>query len=178
MGMFSIKVNRLNDLQLKFKHFAEAPPKAVRAAFYEIGKDLVKDMQSYIDEPKSGRVYGTKFGVSKFRKAQVTPRILNKSRAHIASAPGQAPAKWTGKLRKSLDFQVIGATEQSLMFGVNQSRWGCDYAQYLEHKDLLGMTGQRSKRIAPRPFVSRAYAENKQKIIERMNYAIQQAIQK
>jgi hypothetical protein len=177
MAIKFIGIQFANKALPQFKDFEKVAPKAIRAAFYDIGKGLVKDMQGYIDEPKSGRIYGTKLGVSKFRvknEVRVTPTILKKSGKHVASAPGEAPAKWTGKLRKSLDFQVIGANKQSLTFGINQSRWGCDYAQYLEYKDLLGMTGRW--KIAPRPFVSRAYKENKERIVAKMQEAIQQAI--
>lgn len=180
MSMFGIKVNGVNNLQMTFKKFSKATPQVIRREFYAIGKDLVKDMKGYIGEGKSGRTYMTKKGVSKFKKSGVTASILNKSRAHVASAPGEAPANWTGRLRESLNFEVVGATEQSLRFGVDEKRvrGGCPYAKYLEYKDLVGMTGNGSKRIAPRPFVSRAFKENKNKIISRVEAAIKQSLHK
>jgi hypothetical protein len=169
----SIK-NNVNEVVLKAKALKQVTPKAIRTAFYEVGKDLVADAKKYIDEPKHGRIYLTRKGQSKFKKSGITSNVLKQSRGHVASAAGEAPAKWTGKLRNSIDFKVTG-TEQ-LNFGVDQNRWGCDYAQYLEYKDLIAMTGNGSKKIAPRPFISRSYKENRTKLINRIQQAFQQSV--
>ena len=175
--MFNISIkSNLKDFGLTAKEFKAMTPKAIGNAFYEVGKDLVIDAKKFIDETKSGRVYLTRRGVSKFRKAGITPNVLRESRAHIASAPGEAPAQWTGKLKKSIDFKVTGSEQMD--FGVDQSRYGCDYASYLEYKNLIAMSGHGSKRIAPRPFISRSYNENRMKMINRIRQAVIQSFEK
>ena len=176
--MFKLSINNnVAHVGLSLKEFKIVTPKAIRTAFYEVGKDLVKDAKRYMDESKSGRTYSTRLGRSKFRKAGIMPNRLRSSKTHIASAPGEAPAHWTGKLGKSIDFKVIGTDRMD--FGVDRIRFGCDYAKYLEYKNLIAMTGKtESKKIAPRPFISRSYNENRTKIINRIRLAVQQSLGK
>lgn len=180
--MLNIKIKEgFNKVRLKSKEFNSLTPKAIRSAFYDIGKDLVSDAKRYISEPKHGRVYLTRIGKSKFRKFAggwgESRTSLRNTRKHIASAAGEAPAKLTGKLNRSIDFTVTGTYK--LDFGVNKERFDCNYAEYLEYKNLISMSGgTESARIAPRPFISRAYNENRVKLINRIKQAIQQSIGK
>lgn len=96
----------------------------VRKAFYYIGKDLVKDSQKLITKkPKHGELY-------RLRKNGVL-------RLHRASGAGEAPANFTGSLRNSLDFDVVGSDR--MQFGVKQKFQnrqgtpdGVKYGKYLE----------------------------------------------
>jgi len=70
----------------------------VRKGFYYLGKDLVAESKKLIrKKPKTGRTYYIR---------KVIGGSLVK---HVASAPGEAPARITGALLNSLDFDVIGA---------------------------------------------------------------------
>jgi len=73
--------------------------KGIRKGFYFIGRDLVKESRRLINKkPKSGLYYIVNEGLG--------GKILKHPRLHKASAPGEAPAVITGKLRKSVTFEV------------------------------------------------------------------------
>lgn len=80
------------DEQVKRK-MADLPrlgPRALKRALYDIGYDMYKEARRLIKEgPKTGILY----------------KIKGK-RSHRASAPGEPPANWTGKLRRSVGFNV------------------------------------------------------------------------
>jgi hypothetical protein len=182
--MFNISIKVSNETQKVVTQIREMRGnliKGIRKGFYDIGKDLVSDAKKYIDEPKHGRQYLTRVGRAKFKRytwgAAHSIDKLKAGRVHIASAPGEAPAILTGRLKRSVDFLVVGADR--LDYGVFKERYGCDYAKYLEYKDLVRMIGgTESKRIAPRPFISRAYKENREKIPLRIEQAIKQELNK
>jgi hypothetical protein len=167
--MFSLtpKAN-VAHIVLNIKNLANVEKQAVRKTFYEIGKTLVKDAKDEINkQPKSGRQYKKYSGAS---------GRLKKPKYYTASAPGEAPAVVTGKLRKSINFTVSGGDQMS--FGIDLSRADASYAKYLEYGDLGSMTGQGSKNIKPRPFLSAAYKKNQMDIQRKFENAINQAIKK
>lgn len=106
-------------------------PRATKRAFYDIGKDMREEVRRLIKEtPKHGRIY------------------RRNGRKHIASAPGEAPANWTGKLRRSVGFSV---RRDEVEYG-----YKIFYGKFLEHGTW---------KIKPRPGLRKAY-EN------RIGYAI------
>ena len=117
-----------NDAEVK-KHINDLPdltPRATRRAFYDIGRDMRDETRRLIMErPKHGRIY-YRFG-----------------RKHIASAPGEAPANWTGKLRKSVGFSV---RRDEVEYG-----YKIFYGKFLE---------EGTYKMKPRPGLRKAY-ENK-----------------
>jgi HK97 gp10 family phage protein len=120
----------------KIKGLPKAQTRWIRKAFYYIGKDLVKDADKLImQKPKHGKIY--------------LLRRNGLKRLHRASAPGEAPANFTGSLRQSLDFDVVGADR--MQFGVKQrfqnrqgTPDGVKYGKYLE----LG-----TRKMVERPFL-------------------------
>jgi len=120
----------------QIKNLPKLPTRALRKAFYYIGKDLVKDANKLImAKPKHGKLY-------LLRRNGLT-------RLHRASAPGEAPANFTGSLRQSIDFDVVGADR--MQFGVKQrfqqrqgTPDGVKYGKYLE----LG-----TRKMSERPFL-------------------------
>lgn len=143
---------------LKIKQFANLTSKAIRMGFYEVGKDLVHEAKDLINKkPKHGRTYIKHVGVG--------GRKLKSGLKHIASAPGEAPAVITGKLRDSINFTVHGANEMD--FGVDQTRKGVKYGKFLEYENPVSKEGQGSSKIKPRPYISKAY-ENKRRNIEKI----------
>lgn len=86
----------------------------IRQGFIKFGSLLQKDLKTEIlRKPKSGREYLIRRGGRRFR--------------HIASADGETPANISGRLRRSVDYKVQGASRME--FGYNNS---VDYGKYLE----------------------------------------------
>ena len=82
----------------------------IRAAHYEIGKDLkIESQRSIMEGPKTGRLYRVK------------------GKIHQASAPGEPPANKSGKLMSSIGFLVGGRGIGQLTFGAKAL-----YAAFLE----------------------------------------------
>ena len=111
-------------------HLLTADPKqrhdrAIRLALYDIGDDVARLIAKYIiSPPKTGRIY-----------------IIN-GRPHQASAPFESPAELTGRLRRSINWQVRGSRQLT----IGESAY---YAKWLEE-------GTRDHRILPRPHIIRA----------------------
>jgi hypothetical protein len=148
----------------------EKTKQSIRLAFYDIGKYLTADARKFIDElPKHGRTYKTRLKITGKRLKRVSKGGFMNS--HIASAPGEAPAIVTGDLRRSVGFRVRGSDEVEI--GAGSAK--VNYAKYLEHSDLTEMKDSfKRMKIAPRPFISRAYMTNKQMIL----YLFQKALKK
>jgi len=147
-----IEINQqLNSLKrlitkVKFRNAVEELNKGIRAEFYSIGKDLVKQSRDLMKETKTGRLYRVNVG----RKG----KTLNRLKDHRASAPGEAPAIITGALRDSVDFLVEGNNE--LHFGVNLEhitpdtgnlQWHHQVANYGKYLEL------GTSKMAARPFL-------------------------
>lgn len=96
--------------------------RGIRQAYYKIGKDLkAYASEKLLEKPKHGRTYY-------YYRKKVSKKTGKTSYArliHIASAPDEFPANWTGKLRKSIGYLVRGA--EQLEFGA-----ATEYASKLE----------------------------------------------
>lgn len=109
---------------IRVKELPKAQTRWIRKAFYFIGKDLVKDSNKLIlEKPKHGKLY-------RIKRNKIT-------RLHRASAPGEPPANFSGSLRQSIDFDVVGADR--MQFGVKEkfqnrkgTPGGVKYGKYLE----------------------------------------------
>jgi len=95
---FSFKSSPANKkVFIQIGRLEQSNKRALRQAFYFIGKDLVKDARDSIRKrPKSGRTY-----------------IIN-NRRHRASAPGEPPANLTGLLARSINFRVQGWSKMEI----------------------------------------------------------------
>lgn len=99
----------------------------VRRGFYYLGKDLVAESKKLIrKKPKTGRTY--------FIRKVIGGRLVR----HVASAPGEAPARITGALLNSLDFDVIGADRME--FGSKRK------TQFLQRAIGAGFTVRGTRR--------------------------------
>ncbi len=117
---------------------AKRMAKGSRQALFFIGRDLRRTARKKIlDKPKTGKIYIVRRG--------------KRTRRHQASAPGEAPANLTGKLRKSVGFKVRGSRQ--LEFGAGLD--GVNYAGFLEN----GTT-----RMEPRPYLRPSIRENERDI--------------
>lgn len=113
---------------------------AIRKAMYFIGKDVIATAKKEIldDSKKTGKLYRTKIGKG--------GSLLKRVRIYRASSPGESPANVSGKLQRSLNFEVQGVDRVEV--GDN-----APYAGYLENG---------TKRIAPRPFLKNAIEANRE----------------
>ncbi len=108
---------------------AQITEQGIRAGFMRLGPALRRDAkQAIIKGPKTGRLY----------------RIPGRKRRHRASRAGQAPANLTGKLQRSVGFQVMGYDEME--FGYRQN-----YGAFLE----LG-----TSKMDPRPNLKTVVKQN------------------
>ena len=157
---FKIKMDPDNQrVILGIDKLVASQTRAIRRAFYYIGKDLVHaSKKSIMEKPKHGRLY-------KLKRNGVT-------RLHRASAPGEAPANFTGSLKHALDFNVIGGDRME--FGVRQifqnrkgTPAGVTYGKYLE----LG-----TSKMAARPFLKPAIKKNLKNIREHFERSLQEVI--
>lgn len=101
-------------------------------------ENLVYDGSVYMaEEMKKSIASGTKSG--------------NRYGTHTSSAPGQAPANWTGKLLKSIKVQKT----QGKAFVFVTAK----YAEFLEFG---------TSKMRPRPFIIPAFLKTKKMILERL----------
>jgi hypothetical protein len=124
---------------------------AIRSAFYNFGKDLKQESRRLIKEPpKTGRIY--------------VLRIGGKRIVHQASAPGEAPANLTGKLRASVNYNVSRANE--IRFGAG-SEGDVEYAKTLELGD---------SRIKKRPYLLPSINKNEKLAYEHLRTALKKGL--
>lgn len=109
--------------------------RAIRQGFFLLGRDLRQTASAEIlRRPKSGQTYVIRTpGGRRFR--------------HTASAPGETHANLSGRLRRSIGFQIHGARSMDFGYGVDPNGPAPDYAPFVEN----GTT-----RMAPRPSLANA----------------------
>lgn len=88
------------------------------------------------------------------RKRNKTGRVYNfRGRKHRSGAPGEYPAKRTGDLARSVDFD---ANKYRMEFGTNSK-----YAKYLQQFKTPEQRSSNWKKIAPRPFLTLSHDAHK-----------------
>jgi hypothetical protein len=117
--MIEVKADRHNDqVLLKLRQGEKLTRAGIRWAFFELGRDLNATAdREILKKPKHGRTY-------------IVRGPSGRRRRHRASAPGEAHANLTGKLRKSKGWQVRGS--QELTFGYGVADQAPDYAPFVE----------------------------------------------
>ncbi len=92
----------------------------IRQGMFDSGHGLIKSASTEIlRKPKSGHTY----------------IILDKRgrrRRHVASAPGETHANFTGAARRSLSFQIQGVSSFEFGYGVSAGKNAPDYVAELE----------------------------------------------
>lgn len=109
--------------------------KGIRQGMFRTGHGLITAAnQAILHETKTGRIY--------IRKDRA-----GRKRRHRSSASGQSHANFTGKLRRSLSFQLRGVSEIEFGYGVSSGKEAPDYARFVE----IG-----TFRMRPRPSIKNA----------------------
>jgi len=116
---------------LKFLRLEIVTKKKIRNALYEVGQENIQYVRDLMAEKKHGRIY------------------IIRGIEHQASAPGEAPAIRSGRLARSLFYNVRG--HRHVEIGANTR-----YAGFLE---------KGTDKMEPRPYLRRAAADN-----QRNNY--------
>lgn len=107
--------------------------RAIRQSWFEVGRDLKASANTEIlRKPKGGRTYYIR-GPS------------GRRRRHVASAPGETHANLSGRLRRSIGWQVHGW--RSMEFGYGVDKPAPVYGKFVENG-----TGK----IKPRPSLGNA----------------------
>ena len=128
-------IQRDKEIKRVMKNLPKLAPRAMKRALYDIGQDMYKEARRLIKEgPKTGRKYRVR------------------GRTHTASAPGQPPANWTGKLRRSIGFNVRSTEVE---YGYKQ-----DYGEYLE---------KGTTKMKPRPGLRITYKNKMGNIVNHFN---------
>jgi hypothetical protein len=139
----------------------------IRNALYQSGKDLVAEAKRVINEkPKHGRKYLKRMGIGRYGAGKRFYGSYTKPTYYTASAPGEAPAVVTGRLRSGIGFKVSGSDKLAFYSG------NVPYAKYLEYTDLVNSKNDsQAKKVQPRPYLSAAIGKYKDKIRERLEQA-------
>lgn len=95
---------------IKIDNLENITRRSIRNAFYLLGDDL-KDTanKEILKKPKKGRIY-------------IIRDRAGRRRRHRASAPGETHANLSGKLRRSLGYQIRGAKTLEFGYGVEQGK--------------------------------------------------------
>ncbi|UCF50256.1 MAG: hypothetical protein JSU91_01890 [Thermoplasmatales archaeon] len=134
----------------KINNITQDMRKGIRQGFYFSGKKIISDLRKdFLRKPRAGRTYF-------LRKIKGGRRFK-----HVASVPGETPANFTGKLRKSSNFLVRGHTQMDVGYE------DVDYAPALEFG---------SKNIKPRPGIKIWINRNERDIEKFMNREIKKAL--
>lgn len=143
--MTVILIQKDEEVKRKINSLPNLGPRAIKRALYDIGKDMYAETRRLIKEgPKTGRKY----------------KIKGK-RGHTASAPGQAPANWTGALRRSVGFNV---RKNEVEYG-----YKIHYGEYLE---------EGTGKMAPRPGLRLAYKNKTGNIINHFNLRFREELER
>ena len=123
---------RNKQIEFQLKNAKVHMLKYIRTALFEIGAENTQLIKKYIYRPpKTGRFYRYYYSPGKFRW-------------HQASAPGESPANRSGKLARSITYNVHGSLEVELVSTLDEK-----YPKYLEDGTPGGL-------IKPRPYFLRA----------------------
>jgi len=132
-GSFRVKGNTFN--KRHFRDLGDAEIKttrAIRQTWFALGEDLKdRSRAEILRKPKSGQTYFL--------------RLRGRRVRHVASAPGETHANFTGELRKSIGYKIHGNNEMSFGYGI--TRDAPDYAEFVEFG---------TRRMAARPSLENA----------------------
>lgn len=133
---FEIKVSQNVDKDVSRALDSKRVQVAILRGMKEIGKTLTLTARAGI------------------RKRNKTGRVYNfRGRKHRSGAPGEYPAKRTGDLARSIEFD---ANKFRMEFGTNSP-----YAKYLQQFKTPEQRSSQWRIIAPRPFLTLSHDANK-----------------
>lgn len=123
---------KLDGLSVKYKS-------GVYNAYIDIAKYLKSTVKKDLNDEKHGRIY--------------IKRLNGRLVRHRASAPGEPPATFTGKLEKSIATKTSGYGQLDFSAGGGD----VNYARFLE---------EGTRKMAKRPYMIKAINDNERNTIE------------
>jgi HK97 gp10 family phage protein len=139
--MIEIKADPTNYrvLLIKFDQALQFSERAIRQGFFRLGRDLKASAdREILRRPKGGRVY-------------LIRGPGGRRRRHIASAPGETHANFSGRLRRSIGWEVRGAQELEFGYGAGPEAGAVPrYGIFLEFG---------TRRMEPRPSLRNAIGD-------------------
>lgn len=141
---FTMTINRFKEVQRKLE---ETTQKQLLAGVMEWHRGLISEV---LVGNRSGRIYKVPAGKAKKIKGQFVG-----GRTYQASAPGEAPASRTGRLRTSYRFRVIKDNNR--------------YVGEVGTPMLYGLFLQEgTRKMAKRPHLDVAFEKNKDRILKKL----------
>lgn len=111
------------------KQFRKASKRVIRQFWFLTGHDFRNEARAEIlRKPKGGRTYHLAKGVHKSGKRKGKRRRVK----HIASAPFESHANFSGLTRGSIGFKIHGSTRMSYGYGIASAKPATEWGQYLE----------------------------------------------
>lgn len=113
--------NRQNDkVFAKIEGIEKLTRRGLRQGSFKAGHAIIGEAsREILKGPKTGKTY--------IRRDKAGRR-----RRHMASAPGETHANLSGAARRSLSFQIRGATELEVGYGVSSGKSAPDHAKMIE----------------------------------------------
>ncbi len=136
-----IKIIADKNNKIVFKHLSQLDQhfkSGVHEAYIVIGEYLKRTNEKDFRDRKSGRLY----------RIRVRGEMIN----HRASAPGEAPARLTGALEKTIKTKTSGFTQMDYSAGGGR----VNYAGFLE---------DGTRKMAARPYMIKSIRENEGKTV-------------
>lgn len=160
-GLFLISAEGIPEMKAEVRRRRSGIERAVRYSLMSIGAMVVSEIaRSIKSSVPTGRLYTHYFYTDRVtRKRKRSWRKL--PRPHRASAPGQVPANWTGRLAKSFSYRISTPTRS---LWITSSHKAADWLH----------TG--TKDMMPRPFVPQAIKKVWPKALDRVAKIIQREI--
>lgn len=151
MASVKIKIDRLKKTQAKIKKLPSAIDVELRKQTISAANEVVAKALKAIDEPKTGKVYSRKYANGGTLRWQ-------------ASAPGEAPAKKSGRNRKLIRSKKYNRADQpgAKLLAPNIYR-------FLEE-------GLRRGNIAPRPLFGPILAAYKSEFKDNLDDAVRRVL--
>lgn len=160
----------------------------VRTAVREMAASSRARVVAELRAPKSGQQYGARRARAFYRKQRKTVQLLGgkrgsymatvratkRTRAYTASAPGQAPAVFTGTLARAVRSKIPGKGK-GWSARVFASKATAFYRHFLEFGTAMRATKRPPRhvgRVAPRPIWSRYQAEIERELPARVLAAL------
>lgn len=132
------------------KQFRKASKRVIRQFWFLTGHDFRNESRAEIlRRPKSGRTYRLTKGEHKTGKRKGQRRRVK----HVASAPFETHANFTGLTRRSIGFKIVGQTRMMFGYGIASAKPATEWAPHLE----FGTIGfKKVGPMAARPSLSAA----------------------
>lgn len=148
------------------KQFRKASKRVIRQFYFLTGYDFRNEARAEIlRKPKGGRTYRLTKGTHQTGKRKGQRRRVK----HVASAPFETHANFTGLTRKSIGFKLHGSTRMTFGYGIASAKPPTEWAQYLE----FGTIGfKKVGPMAARPSLSAAIDKMEGKAQQNFDQAI------